>query len=112
MAKRLVEVFIAGCPLCNNTVKLVRELACPNCEVQIYNLHMVKQHLHDLEHRIQEMQAFRQELATWYKPVEELVPDSTLPTQAVCQGQICGLIENTQLEPKLRNNETKNCSDC
>ncbi|GAB4179639.1 MAG: hypothetical protein Fur006_13110 [Coleofasciculaceae cyanobacterium] len=42
MAKRLVEVFIAGCPLCNDTVKLVRELACPNCEVQIYNLHKEK----------------------------------------------------------------------
>ncbi|MBF1989845.1 thioredoxin family protein [Fischerella thermalis] len=39
MAKRLVEVFIAGCYLCDDTIKLVRELACPHCEVQIYNLH-------------------------------------------------------------------------
>ena len=39
MTKRLVEVFIAGCPLCDDTVKLVRELACSNCEVKIYDLH-------------------------------------------------------------------------
>jgi len=38
MAKRQVEVFTAGCPLCDETVKLVTELACPNCEVQIYDL--------------------------------------------------------------------------
>jgi glutaredoxin len=38
MAKRLIEVFTAGCPLCDETVKLVRELACQNCEVQIYDL--------------------------------------------------------------------------
>lgn len=38
MAKRLVEVFTAGCPVCDETVKLVRELACQNCEVQIYDL--------------------------------------------------------------------------
>ncbi len=39
MTKPLVEVFIAGCPLCDETVKLVRELACSNCEVRIYDLH-------------------------------------------------------------------------
>ena len=39
MTKRLVEVFIAGCPLCDETVKLVRELACSNCELKIYDLH-------------------------------------------------------------------------
>lgn len=39
MAKRIVEVFTAGCPLCDEAVKLVRELACSNCEVQVYDLH-------------------------------------------------------------------------
>lgn len=38
MAKRVVEVFTAGCPLCDETVKLVREVACPSCEVQVYDL--------------------------------------------------------------------------
>ncbi|MCF6092798.1 glutaredoxin [Microaerobacter geothermalis] len=38
MAKRQIEIFIAGCPLCDETVKLVKELTCDNCEVQIYDL--------------------------------------------------------------------------
>jgi len=36
--KRRVEVFTAGCPVCEGLVKLVNELACPNCDVTIYNL--------------------------------------------------------------------------
>jgi hypothetical protein len=38
MTKRLVEIFVAGCSLCDETVKLVRDLACSNCEVKIYDL--------------------------------------------------------------------------
>jgi hypothetical protein len=38
MTKRLVEVFTAGCPLCDETVKLVRELACESCEIQVWDL--------------------------------------------------------------------------
>lgn len=37
-AKRRVEVFTAGCSLRDETVKLVKELACPSCEVNIYGL--------------------------------------------------------------------------
>ena len=36
--KRKVEVFVAGCPLCGETVKLVNELSCPDCDVTVYNL--------------------------------------------------------------------------
>lgn len=36
--KRKVEVFTAGCPVCEKTVKLVKSLACPNCEVIVYDL--------------------------------------------------------------------------
>lgn len=36
--KRKVEVFTAGCPLCDETVKLVYELSCPSCDVTVYNL--------------------------------------------------------------------------
>lgn len=36
--KRRVEVFTAGCPLCDETVKLVKELACTSCDVTVYNL--------------------------------------------------------------------------
>jgi glutaredoxin 3 len=38
MAKRQVEVFTAGCPICAPTVQLVEELACPDCEVTVYDL--------------------------------------------------------------------------
>lgn len=38
MAKRQVEVFTAGCPVCEPAVQLVRELACPDCEVTVYDL--------------------------------------------------------------------------
>lgn len=37
-ATRLVEVFTAGCPVCEDTVRLVNSLACPSCEVQVYDL--------------------------------------------------------------------------
>lgn len=37
-AKRRVEVFTAGCPVCNEVIKKVRDLACESCEVIIYNL--------------------------------------------------------------------------
>jgi|CXWL01.1.fsa_nt_gi hypothetical protein len=36
--KRRVEVFTAGCPLCNDAVDVVQSLACPRCDVQVYDL--------------------------------------------------------------------------
>ena len=36
--KRKVEVFTAGCAVCKGVVEMVNELACPNCDVAIYNL--------------------------------------------------------------------------
>lgn len=33
-----VEVFTAGCPLCKDTLKLIEELACEDCDVVVYNL--------------------------------------------------------------------------
>ena len=36
--KRNVEVFTAGCPVCEGVVRMVNELACPHCEIIIYNL--------------------------------------------------------------------------
>jgi hypothetical protein len=38
MAKRNVEVFTAGCPVCEPAVQLVQELACPDCEVTVYDV--------------------------------------------------------------------------
>jgi hypothetical protein len=36
--KRQVEVFTAGCPSCDETVSLVRELARHDCEVTIHDV--------------------------------------------------------------------------
>ena len=36
--KRKVEVFTAGCPVCQALVDMVSELACAQCEVTVYNL--------------------------------------------------------------------------
>ncbi len=36
--KRRVEVFTAGCPICEETVNVVKSLACPRCEVHVYDL--------------------------------------------------------------------------
>lgn len=38
LKKRKVEVFVGGCPLCDETVKLVNKLSCPSCDVTVYNL--------------------------------------------------------------------------
>ena len=37
-AKRKVEVFSAGCPVCAEAVILVRRLACPSCDVDILDM--------------------------------------------------------------------------
>lgn len=36
--KRKIEVFTAGCPLCDAAVQLVHEMACPRCEVSVFDL--------------------------------------------------------------------------
>ena len=37
-AKRKVEVCTAGCPVCDETVKLVKSIACDSCEVEILDM--------------------------------------------------------------------------
>jgi glutaredoxin len=37
-AKRKIEVFSVGCPVCEKTVELVKRLACASCEVTVQNL--------------------------------------------------------------------------
>tara|TARA_R110000782_G_scaffold30891_14_gene76622 strand:- start:9276 stop:9539 length:264 start_codon:yes stop_codon:yes gene_type:complete len=39
MTKRKVEIFSAGCPVCQETIDLVNELACPSCEIIIHDTH-------------------------------------------------------------------------
>lgn len=39
MAKRKVEVFSAGCSACEDTIKLVTDLACESCEIIVLDMH-------------------------------------------------------------------------
>lgn len=36
--KRQIEVFTAGCPVCEPVVKTVKDMVCDSCEVTIYDL--------------------------------------------------------------------------
>lgn len=35
--KRQIEIFTAGCPICEPVVKMVKEMTCDSCEVTVYN---------------------------------------------------------------------------
>lgn len=37
-AKRKIEVFSAGCPVCQDTINLVQRLACSSCEVSVLDM--------------------------------------------------------------------------
>ena len=37
--KRKIEVFSAGCPACTDAIKLVRQVACTSCEVEVLDMH-------------------------------------------------------------------------
>jgi hypothetical protein len=36
--KRKIEVFTAGCPVCEPVVEMVKSTACSDCEVIVYNI--------------------------------------------------------------------------
>lgn len=36
--KRKVEIFSAGCHLCEEAVQLVERIACPSCEVSVLDM--------------------------------------------------------------------------
>jgi hypothetical protein len=38
MAKRMVEIFTAGCACCDETVQMVRSIACQSCDVQVRDM--------------------------------------------------------------------------
>ena len=38
-ATRKIEVFSAGCAVCDDTVALINRIACPSCEVQVLDMH-------------------------------------------------------------------------
>jgi glutaredoxin 3 len=36
---RKIEVFSAGCAACEETIQLVRSLACSSCEIEVHDMH-------------------------------------------------------------------------
>ena len=38
-ATRKIEVFSAGCAVCEDTIALINRIACPSCEVEILDMH-------------------------------------------------------------------------
>ena len=36
---RVIEIFSAGCPACEETVTLVNRIACPSCDVTVLDMH-------------------------------------------------------------------------
>jgi len=37
--KRKIEVFSAGCSACEETIRTVNQIACPVCEVEVFDMH-------------------------------------------------------------------------
>ena len=38
-ANRKIEVFAAGCAVCDETVAMVKRIACSSCDVEILDMH-------------------------------------------------------------------------
>ncbi len=38
MARRIVEVFSAGCPLCEDAVEKVKGILCSSCELRVLDM--------------------------------------------------------------------------
>jgi hypothetical protein len=37
-AKRQVEIFSAGCAACEEVIELVKQAACPSCEITLHDM--------------------------------------------------------------------------
>lgn len=38
ITKRKIEVFSAGCPVCEETIQMVNRVACSSCEVSVLDM--------------------------------------------------------------------------
>ena len=36
--KRRIGIFSAGCSVCDETITLVKQIACPSCEIEVLSL--------------------------------------------------------------------------
>lgn len=37
-SKRKIEIFSAGCPICQETIDLVNQVACPSCDITVLDM--------------------------------------------------------------------------
>jgi glutaredoxin len=37
-AKRKIEVFSAGCPVCDGTIEEIKKASCPSCDVTVLDM--------------------------------------------------------------------------
>jgi glutaredoxin 3 len=75
--KRKVEVFSAGCPVCDEAVDMVKKMSCPSCEVIV------------LDMKDPEVAARAKELGV-----------KALPAVAV-NGELAGCCENKGINPEI-----------
>ncbi|MBN8884084.1 MAG: thioredoxin family protein [Rudaea sp.] len=40
--KRKVEIFSAGCAVCNDAIEIVKNAACPSCEVIVHDMNDIQ----------------------------------------------------------------------
>lgn len=38
MTQRQVEIFVAGCPRCDEAVNLVQQMSCTACQIQVWDV--------------------------------------------------------------------------
>lgn len=36
--KRRIEIFSAGCPVCDEAIQTVKRIACPSCETEVLDM--------------------------------------------------------------------------
>jgi glutaredoxin len=41
-AKRKIEVFSAGCPVCEETIEEIKKASCPSCDIMVLDMKDVK----------------------------------------------------------------------
>ena len=57
MAKRKIEIFSAGCPVCEDVVRVVKELSCDDCDVGVLEMHLISSQLKAREYGINRLPA-------------------------------------------------------
>lgn len=55
---------------------------------------MVQNHITQLDQQLQELWEFREELRKKYEQMESAIAEDVEISEEICQGKICGLIEN------------------